>query len=311
MTNPAFSTSLANYAVVWSSDFALKLRAAILLAAVAAMLFILVRRTRREQAASFSWVHLLFFCSGFPALIYQIVWQRALFTLFGSNIQSVTIVVSAFILGLGIGSLVGGSLSRISWLRPVAVFGLAELGVAIFGFASLGIFHWAAGLTAGESLWRTGLLSFALVVVPTVLMGMTLPLLIEHVVRAFRNVGGSVGGLYFANTLGSGMACFVAAGFLLHWLGQSGSVRFAATINAMVGVAALLYVVLFQKKTEAPAALNGEPPTGSGPSLLPFSVALICAGFSGFAALSYEIVWYRLLSFSNDTAPIFACMLGS
>src|ERR1035438_10351409 len=54
----------------------------------------------------------LFFCSGFPALIYQIVWQRVLFSIYGVNVQSVAVVVSAFMLGLGIGSLVGGRLSE-------------------------------------------------------------------------------------------------------------------------------------------------------------------------------------------------------
>ena len=47
----------------------------------------------------------LFFLSGFPALIYQLTWQRALFRIFGVNIESVTIVVTAFMLGLGLGSL--------------------------------------------------------------------------------------------------------------------------------------------------------------------------------------------------------------
>ena len=54
----------------------------------------------------------LFFFSGFPALIYQLTWQRALFRIFGVNIESVTIVVTAFMLGLGLGSLVGGWLSK-------------------------------------------------------------------------------------------------------------------------------------------------------------------------------------------------------
>ena len=54
----------------------------------------------------------LFFCSGFPALIYQLTWQRALFRIFGVNIESVTIVVTAFMLGLGLGSLAGGWLSK-------------------------------------------------------------------------------------------------------------------------------------------------------------------------------------------------------
>jgi len=53
------------------------------------------------------WIYLLFFASGIPAIIYQIVWERALFSLYGINIESVTIVVSAFMLGLGLGSLAG------------------------------------------------------------------------------------------------------------------------------------------------------------------------------------------------------------
>ena len=53
----------------------------------------------------------LFFFSGFPALIYQLTWQRNLFLIFGVNIESVTIVVTAFMLGLGLGSLAGGWLS--------------------------------------------------------------------------------------------------------------------------------------------------------------------------------------------------------
>jgi len=57
-------------------------------------------------------VSVLFFLSGFPALIYQLTWQRSLFRIFGVNIESVTIVVTAFMLGLGLGSLLGGSLPR-------------------------------------------------------------------------------------------------------------------------------------------------------------------------------------------------------
>src|SRR5579862_6413789 len=54
------------------------------------------------------WLYGLFFLSGFPALIYQIVWQRTLFIIYGVNVESVTVVVTAFMLGLGLGSLVGG-----------------------------------------------------------------------------------------------------------------------------------------------------------------------------------------------------------
>ena len=63
----------------------------------------------RAETAPARWLRslcILFFLSGFPALIYQLVWQRALFRILGVNIESVTIVVTAFMLGLGIGSIV-------------------------------------------------------------------------------------------------------------------------------------------------------------------------------------------------------------
>ena len=131
----------------------------------------------------------LFFCSGFPALIYQIVWQRALFAIYGVNVQSVAVVVSAFMLGLGIGSLVGGRLSQRFPRSGILIFGICELGVAGFGLVSLRLFHWAATRTAGSSLGFTILFSFLLLIVPTVLMGATLPLLVEQLVRTFQERG--------------------------------------------------------------------------------------------------------------------------
>ncbi len=58
------------------------------------------------------WLGPAFLASGFAALIYQVVWQRVLFAVFGINIEAVTVVVTAFLLGLGFGSLLGGHLSR-------------------------------------------------------------------------------------------------------------------------------------------------------------------------------------------------------
>ena len=69
---------------------------------------------------------ILFFISGFPALIYQIVWQRALFAIYGVNIQSVTVIVTVFMLGLGFGSLAGGRLSKVPGLRVLIAFGAIE-----------------------------------------------------------------------------------------------------------------------------------------------------------------------------------------
>src|SRR5215469_10100756 len=101
--------------------------------------------SRRWQSPLLS---VLFFCSGMPALVYQIVWQRALFSIYGENAESVAVVVSAFMLGLGFGSLAGGWLSRRFPRRALVLFGVAELGVALFGTNSLRIFHWVALHTA-------------------------------------------------------------------------------------------------------------------------------------------------------------------
>src|SRR5438128_2399449 len=96
-----------------------------------------------SQAPSF-WIFVLFLASGIPALIYEIVWQRALFAIYGINIESVTIVVSGFMLGLGLGSLGGGALSRSPHFSPIRLFAVAELGTALFGAVSLSIFHFIA-----------------------------------------------------------------------------------------------------------------------------------------------------------------------
>src|SRR6266446_2267058 len=82
----------------------------------------------------------LFFFSGFPALIYQLTWQRALFRIFGVNIESVTIVVTAFMLGLGLGSLVGGWLSKRRAIALLPLLAIIELMTGAFGLLSLAIF---------------------------------------------------------------------------------------------------------------------------------------------------------------------------
>jgi len=277
--------------------------------------FLLLAARARRQHRPMPWIHILFFSSGFPALIYQIVWQRALFAIYGLNIQSVTIVVSAFMLGLGFGSLAGGALSKNARLPLVVLFAIAEFGTAAFGVGSLKLFRWIAEFTASSSPSTTGLAAFSLIIVPTLLMGATLPLLVEHLVRSSQNIGSSVGGLYFANTLGSGVACFVAADVLMRLLGQSGSIQLAACINVLVAAGALVYTFRSKRGKEeipSPERLMELRVSQKQDRLLPFPLALACAAFCGFAALAYEIIWYRLLTFAaGDTARVFASLLGS
>ena len=253
-------------------------------------------------------LYALFFLSGFPALLYQVVWQRALFTIYGVNIESVTVVVSAFMLGLGLGSLGGGWLSERPGIPLLAVFGIAELGIGLFGVFSLGIFHYVAQYTAGTSALGTGAITFVLLLVPTALMGSTLPVLTEHLVRISGNVGRSVGSLYFVNTLGSATACFCAVVFLMYRFGESGSVMLAAAINAMVGLTVLILHFTLPKAVAQTAPVLDAP---RAEPTLAFHLAVWVAGLAGLVSLAYEILWYRAFSLASmGRAPAFAVLLG-
>ena len=252
----------------------------------------------------------LFLFSGMPALIYQVVWQRALFSIYGVNAESVVVVVSAFMLGLGLGSLAGGWISAKYPRHGILFFGLAELGIALFGLFSLHIFQWVAAYTAGANLPAVVFFSFALLLIPTILMGATLPVLVEHLVRRSGMVGASVSRLYFVNTLGSAIACFLCARFLLGGLGQAGAVSVAACFNTIVGATAYLYGRRGIGKPEAVTAVKAEPRRGDSAIKLP--VAMLLAGLSGFLSLGFEITWFRVFAMAAaDRAPAFALLLST
>jgi spermidine synthase len=182
---------------------------------------------------------LVFFVSGFAALLYQVVWQRSLFAIFGINIESVTVVVTAFMLGLGLGSLAGGAISARPNRPALLVFAAIEGGIGLFGLVSLWLFRVVGEATLGAPALVTAIITFLLVLVPTMLMGSTLPVLVAHMVRRWTNVGSSVGALYFVNTLGSALASFVSVLWLLGHLGQHGTVDVAAACNFTASALAL------------------------------------------------------------------------
>jgi spermidine synthase len=184
------------------------------------------------------WLLALFLLSGFAALIYQVVWQRALFTIFGVNIEAVTLVVTVFMLGLGLGSLVGGALSRKASSQLLLWFSAIELTIGSFGALSLELFRRVGEATLDSSPQVTGVATFLLLLPPTLMMGSTLPLLVKFAVNRSGNVGRSVGVLYFVNTLGSALAAFATVLFLMRTLGQQRSVFVAASLNLTVAVIA-------------------------------------------------------------------------
>lgn len=266
-----------------------------------------IKAEKQESAWPY---YALFFTSGCPALLYQIVWQRTLFTLFGVNIESVTIIVTVFMLGLGLGSLAGGRLSTVQRVNPVRAFGLIEICIGLFGVFSLSLFHGAAQYTAGTSITVTGLVSFLLLLVPTLLMGSTLPLLVTNLVRSNANVGQSVGSLYAVNTFGSGAACLLAAFYLMRILGESGSVRLAACLNVLVGTTAIL---IAGRKT--PSSQIVAPQNTASVAVMHSTISLrtgmLLSAAAGFVALAYEILWYHIYSFaSGGVASCFAKLLA-
>ena len=187
------------------------------------------------------WLAPAFFASGFAALIYQVVWQRVLFASFGINIEAVTIVVTAFLAGLGLGSLVGGRVSKSQRVSLLRAFAAVEASIGLYGLTSVKLFRWIAGFAPDLSVITTGIVTFTLVLIPTMMMGFTLPLLVAYAVNRNGNVGSSVGQLYFVNTAGSALASLMAAAFMMGMLGESGSVRLAATVNLCV--AAVVFVL--------------------------------------------------------------------
>lgn len=265
--------------------------------------------SRRLHAAI---LHGVFILSGVSALIYQLVWQRALLTIYGSNVESVAMVVAAFLAGLGIGSLAGGWISKSSCAPLVLLFGLAELGVGAYGLVSLDLFEAVGAATSAQAHGlTTGVLAFLLVFFPTLLMGATLPMLVAHQVRDTAHVGESVSRLYFVNTLGAALGACVAAKWLLGGFGMSGTVRIAACLNA---VAAVMVLLVLRKAPQDGEAKAGEARIAkcAPPCEIPFTTALVWSALSGFIALSWEIVWSRVFNFASASrAPVFGFMLGS
>jgi spermidine synthase len=259
---------------------------------------------------------LLFLVSGFAALIYQIVWQRALFTAFGVNIESITIVVAVFMFGLGVGSLVGGKLSQRWPNRLPQLFVLCELAVGGFGLVSLPLIKMTSALTLDRSLVVIAMTIYALLCIPTIFMGATLPILASYLHQVNKNVGRSVSTLYLCNTAGSAIACFVTADFLFGALGQDGTIRVAVACNFAVAV--LLMIVC--RTSRQVAAGSGQIAAGLAtadcqlPTAYRLGLVLALAAVVGYLALSQEILWFRAISYvtldrPTDFANVLGCVL--
>lgn len=250
----------------------------------------------------------LFFFSGFPALIYQLTWQRALFRIFGVNSESVTIVVSAFMLGLGLGSLAGGWISKRRHISLLPLLAAIELATATFGLISLGAFEQVGALVVDWPLPAVAAVNLLLVLIPTLLMGATLPILVAHLVRSSGEVGSAVGLLYYVNTMGAGAACLLCCALLFPFLGMHRAVLVAVALNVGVALCAVVIHTVQGKQASSLHAVGVRPQPESVTGLLPI---ILLSALGGFISLSYEIYLFRIVSYaSGSSVTTFALTLA-
>lgn len=239
-----------------------------------------------------------------PALFYQVVWQRALFSLYGTNIESITLIVADFMLGLGLGALLGSQLTAARRISPLRCYAYLEIITAIFGLSSLTIIHQLGLITLSYSLAYTSLLVFLLLLIPTACMGASLPLLIEYLQQRHPALGQNTASLYSANTFGAAVACLILAYALMSLLGQQKTTWIAATLNLITGISAWLICRLQPHLPPTSSPLKQGSCTGKRRWLL-LSLTL------GFCSLSYEMVWLHLLAFASGTrAPFITATLA-
>ena len=187
----------------------------------------------------------IFFISGLSALIYQVCWQRLLFTGFGVDLTSITVIVSVFMAGLGIGAFFGGRIADKFSKNIIILFCLIEFGIGCFGLLSHHLILSLQDMLIHANLVMTALGSFILLLFPTFLMGTTLPLLTSFFNQYIQNIGDSIGQLYFYNTLGAAFGALATGFILFNQFTLSHTIYIAAMLN--LGISFLVFIAYGRK----------------------------------------------------------------
>jgi spermidine synthase len=268
---------------------------------------------------------ILFFLSGCAALIYQILWLRLLGLVFGVTVYAASTVLAAFMAGLALGSLVAGRLAdRVR--HPLRWFAAAECGIALSAIASpwmLGALErayiaWFPSLPAVSGAVTTVrlLMAGAALMVPTLLMGTTLPLVLRSSLVAGGTLGLRLGVLYASNTTGAIVGTLVSGLWLIPAFGISRTFLVAAAVNGAVAVGALVLSVFWREPSgphldEARAAYQNQPEGWFHMSRVRLAV-LITFAISGFVSIGAEVVWFRVaVLIIRPTVYAFAVMLAT
>lgn len=255
----------------------------------------------------------LFFLSGFSALLYQVAWQRLLGLFAGSDIRSITLVTGAYLGGLGVGGLIGAQVAdRLDSQRAVRLYAIFNLGIAAFAFLSRLIFYDLLFLGLGGLSTSTPLMFvvvFASLLIPTTLMGLSLPLLSRALVRNVGGAAGIIAVLNGVNIFGASMGALIGGLVLVGTLGFDRTVYVGGALSVLVGLMGLRMSRGFASGDHDAA----DHPTGPAPLRSIPRVVWIWCGLvfiSGFMSISLELIWFRILDVTlHSNAYTFSYLL--
>jgi spermidine synthase len=262
---------------------------------------------------------LCFFLSGLAGLVYETAWTREFAFVFGTSSLAVATVLAAYMAGLAAGAAVAARFAH-RVRRPVLAYGLLELGIGLAALAVplairasrvlyVGLFGGQAGLPGVGGLPTAifyGICAFLILMIPTAMMGATLPLLARHAVRREEEIGARIGLLYAANTAGAVAGTLIAAFVLLPALGLRHTIWVAALVNGIVFLAAW-GLARSAGVTAVPAV---DAPARPAAERMPWILPLIFG--SGLVSFTYEVLWVRLLEHVlGGSVYAFATMLAS
>jgi spermidine synthase len=260
--------------------------------------------------------------SGASGLIYQVIWFRVLGLIFGVSVHATSAVLAAFMAGLAVGSFLTGRVAdRIK--RPLLAYAIVEIAIGVFGLASLWAFdllqpiYKALAVSVTDSVVVLSVIRFALafliMLVPTTMMGATLPLVVRSSLLRAGSLSRNVSLLYAANTFGAVVGAFTSAFYLIGLYGITATTALAAGINIAVGAIWLGVSLALPRETEAaPPSADAVAELHPSERISPATARLVLVvyGLSGAIALAYEVVWTRLLAgIFPSTVYAFAIML--
>jgi spermidine synthase len=245
-------------------------------------------------------IYLCFFLSGAAGLVYEVVWARQLSLFLGITAYAHTAVIAAYMLGLAAGSWWIGKRSD-SLVHPLRFYALLEIGVGLyaattpwlFGALQTGYAAWAGVSGAGGGHLARFTIALLALLIPTFLMGGTLPLLIRGVTSNLPQLGRLTGRLYGINTLGAAVGIAVAGFLLLPRIGLFNTIMTGVGTNLAIAMVVLLFVSRSSSNAELPATDN--IPNESPLALTARQQFYLLSGFAaaGFAALLTQMAWIR------------------